>query len=82
MNSSKVSSRCGGIAEVVFIYLADGEQRFQAILAAGVLAAQELILADGGTEVLLVRLKLASHGGQEFGNRHDAGSALEKPGAV
>ena len=36
-----------GIVEVVFVDLPDGEQGVEAILAAGVLTAQELVLSDG-----------------------------------
>src|SRR5207302_1982011 len=57
------------IVEIVFVDFADGEKGVEAIFAAGIFAAQELVLGDGSVEDLVV-LEAAAHLHQRFGCRY------------
>ena len=64
------------VAEVLLVNLADGEKRLEAVLAAGILAAQELVFVDGRVQVFFPRLELAAHLRQQFSDGNHAGVRL------
>ncbi len=71
-----------GIVQIVFIDFADGEQRIAAVLAAGILLAQEPVLRDGLVQDLVV-IEAPPHLDQRLGNRHHTGIGLGRSrGAV
>src|SRR5579864_7359668 len=55
------------VVEIVFIYLANGEQGVKAVLAAGIFAAQELVLGDGLAQNPVI-IETAAHLYQRFGH--------------
>ena len=67
------------LVQIILIYLADGEQGVEAILAAGILTAQELVLRDGGAQGLLI-VEGAAAFGEQLGDGHHAGIRLAAAG--
>ncbi len=65
--------------KIVLVNLADGEQPIETVLAAGILAAQELILLDGLVQDFVV-VETPSHFHQRLGNRHHAGIGFRGSG--
>ena len=65
--------------QVVLIDLADGEEGVEAILAAGIFAAEEFVLRDGGAQGLLV-VEGAAAFGEQLGYGDDAGIGLAAAG--
>ena len=69
--------RLGGIVEIVFIDLADGEQGVEPVSAAGILLAQEVVLFDGAAQNLVV-VKAPAHLDHQLGRRHHARVRLRR----
>jgi hypothetical protein len=69
------------VAQVFFVDLPYGEQGLEAVLAARILASQELVFADCGVEVFLSGRELATHLGQHLGDRNHAGVGLTRHGS-
>ncbi len=72
-------ARLFGIAEIVLINLADGEERVEAVFAAGIFLAQEAVLFDGAAQDLVI-VKAAAHLDHEFGGRDHARVRLRRGG--
>ena len=67
------------LLQIILVDLADGEQGVEAILAAGIFAAEKLVLRDGGTQRLLI-VEGAPAFGEQLGHGHDAGVGLAAGG--
>ena len=65
----------GLVFQIILIDLAHGEERIDAVAAAGVFAAQELVLADGRAQGLVI-VKAPAHLRQQFGHGNHAGVCL------
>ena len=62
----------GRVFEIILVNLADGEQRVEAVPAAGIFPAQKLVLPDGCMQDLVI-IKAPAHFRQQFGHRRHAG---------
>ena len=75
----KGGSRRFGIVEIVFVDFADGEQPVEAVLAAGILAAQKFILLDRLIQDFVV-VETPSHFHQRLGHGNHAGISFGRSG--